>query len=82
MNNENASDIEVEHLQSRSQAMPMLILDKEDLQKELEFEVKCALTIKPEDRIKKLHLLSEHVLKLAGKYETRRPYQIIKRSAH
>lgn len=33
--------------------MPLLKLDKHDPQKELEFDVKCALMMTPEDRLKK-----------------------------
>lgn len=61
--------------------MPILKLDKDDPQKELEFEVKCALQLSLEDRIHKLLLLSERIMRLAKQYETRRPYQIIKRPA-
>lgn len=59
--------------------MPVLKLEKDDPQKELEFEVRCALKVKPEDRIHKLLLLSKRMLRLAHRYEDRRPYQIIKR---
>lgn len=59
--------------------MPMLKLAKDDPKKELEFNVKCALAMSQNDRIHKLLLLSEAMLKLAKRHETRRPYQIIKR---
>ena len=59
--------------------MAMLKLAKDDPQKELEFEVKCALLISPEDRIHKLLILSQSILRLAKKYADRRTYQIIKR---
>lgn len=35
------------------EAMPMLKLDKDDPQKELEFEVECALMHSPEERLKR-----------------------------
>lgn len=61
--------------------MPMLKLDKHDPQKELEFEVRCALMMTLADRIHKMLLHSQAMLKLAKQYATRRPYQIIKRPA-
>lgn len=59
--------------------VPILKLDKDDPQKELEFEVRCALLMTQGDRIKKQLLLTERVMRTAKKYEVRRPYQIIKR---
>lgn len=59
--------------------MPMLKLDKDDPQKELEFEVRCALQIRQVDRIRQLLALSQTMLKLAKQYADKRPYQIIKR---
>lgn len=59
--------------------MPILKLKKDDPQKELEFEVKCALELTPEERIHKLLVHSEAMLKLAKLYEDRRAYQVIKR---
>ena len=59
--------------------MALLKLDKHDPRRELEFEVKCALRLTQQDRIHKLILLSQAMLKLAKQYENRRPYQIIKR---
>ncbi len=59
--------------------MPILKLDKDDPQKELEFEVKCALQLSLKDRIKKMLMLSARMLKVAKKYGNQRPYQIIKR---
>ena len=61
--------------------MPILKLDKDDPQKELEFEVRCSLQRTIGDRIHALLELSQRMLRLAKKYETRRPYQIIKRPA-
>lgn len=61
--------------------MPLLKLEKDDPQKELEFEVRCALLMSQGDRIKKQLLLAERILRTAKKYEVRRPHQIIKRSA-
>ncbi|MDO8527843.1 MAG: hypothetical protein Q7T03_09175 [Deltaproteobacteria bacterium] len=61
--------------------MPILKLDKDDPQKELEFEVKCGLAIRPEDRIHKLLEHTKAMLRLAKRYEDRRPSQIIKRKA-
>ncbi len=57
----------------------MLSLDKDDPQKELEFEVKCNLEIKQGDRIHKMLDLTKSMLRLAKKYEDRKSYQIIKR---
>jgi len=59
--------------------MPILKLDKDDPKKELEFDVKCGLEVKQGDRIRKLLMFSESLLKLAKKYAAQRPYQIIKR---
>lgn len=59
--------------------MPVLKLEKDDPMRELEFEVKCALAMSQEDRIHKLLLLSESMLRLAKRHETRRPDQIVKR---
>jgi hypothetical protein len=61
--------------------MPMLKLDKDDPEKELEFEVKCSLEYTLAQRIHKLLKLSKRILKLAKKYEHRRPPQIIKRTS-
>ena len=57
----------------------MLKLDKHDPQKELEFEVRCALMIKQADRIRQLLALSQTMLKLAKQYADKRPRQIVKR---
>ena len=59
--------------------MPMLKLDKDDPQKELEFEVKCALQLTLKDRIQKMLMLSQRMLKVAKRYADQRTYQIIKR---
>ncbi len=59
--------------------MPLLKIDKDDPQKELEFEVRCGLKLTQQDRIHKLLLLSQAMLKLAKQYEDRRPYQVLKR---
>lgn len=59
--------------------MPILKLDKDDPQKELEFEVRCALQITQADRIRQLLALSQTMLKLAKQYADKRPYQITKR---
>ncbi len=61
--------------------MPMLKLEKDDPQKELEFEVACSLKYTPAQRIHKLLVLSKQVLKLANKYENKKSTQIIKRKA-
>ena len=61
--------------------MPLLKLDKDDPQKELEFEVRCALMYTQAQRIHGLLELSQRMLRLAKMYETRRPYQILKRPA-
>lgn len=63
----------------------MLKLDKDDPKKELEFEVKCALTMTPEERLAKwydwnlqtLKFAAEQRRKLFGPEETPK---IIKRS--
>ena len=60
--------------------MPLLKLDKDDPQKELEFEVRCALQLTQAVRIHRLLMHSQRMLRLAKKYEDRRPYQIIKRA--
>lgn len=59
--------------------MPLLKLDQDDPEKEREFEIKCALELTPEERIHKLLMHSEAMLKLAKRYENRRTYQVIKR---
>ncbi|OGQ22484.1 MAG: hypothetical protein A3I05_09765 [Deltaproteobacteria bacterium RIFCSPLOWO2_02_FULL_44_10] len=59
--------------------MAMLKLEKDDPKKELEFDVKCSLTFTQAQRIRKLLELSQRMLKLAKKYEDRKPYQILKR---
>lgn len=61
--------------------MPMLKLSKDDPKKELEFEVSCALAYTVSERLHKLLALSKQMLKLAKKYENRKPPQIIKRKA-
>ena len=61
--------------------MPILKLDHDDPQKELEFDVQCELEVRQEDRITKMLELSKRILKLAKQYENRRPYQVIKRPA-
>ena len=66
----------------RFTSMPILKIDPNDPQaeqKELEFEVRCALQVNQSDRIHKQLLLSQSMLKLAKKYADQRPYQIIKR---
>lgn len=53
--------------------MPLLKLDKDDPQKELEFEVKCALMMTPEDRVKHWLKWNLQMLNWFGKmhgYET------------
>lgn len=59
--------------------MAILKLDKDDPQKELEFEVECGLQIRPVDRIKKLLEHSQLMLRLAKRYAPKRAYQVIKR---
>ena len=61
--------------------MPMLKLDKDDPQKELEFDVKCSLKYSIPTRIHRMLELSQALLKLAKKYENSETTQVIKRKA-
>lgn len=61
--------------------MPILKLKKDDPKRELEFEVECDLSYSISERLHKLLILSKRFLKLAGRYEDRRPPQVIKRKA-
>ena len=59
--------------------MPLLKLAKHDPQKELEFNVRCALALPQDINIHKMLQLAETLLRLAKKYASQKPYQIIKR---
>jgi len=61
--------------------MPILKLKKDDPQRELEFEVLCSLKYSIAQRLHKLLILSERMLKMANKYEDRKTPKIIKRKA-
>lgn len=63
--------------------MPMLKLDKDDPQKELEFEVRCALMMTPEERLKEWYEWNIKMLKWFEKrYGSERSPKIIKRPAY
>lgn len=62
--------------------MPLLKLDKDDPEKELEFEVKCSLEYTPEERLERWIDWNISMLKFAEQqsHEDRNPDKIIKRT--
>lgn len=61
--------------------MPLLKLDPNDTEQELQFNIRSELQLSMEQRVRRLIELSQRILKLAGKYADRRTPQIIKREA-
>jgi hypothetical protein len=60
--------------------MPILKLEKDDKEKELDFEIEYQLSLTTEQRFEMMFIRSRQIAEMLIRYGHRKPFEIIKRT--